>query len=368
MSTSAYIDSLHGIRLQKRVAYEEVAVRKLLRIWLVLLTFVHTFLVGSSAQDKEYLHLVQTIPMPNVKGRIDHMDVDVKGKRLFVAGLENGSLEVVDLQTGKWLKSIPGLKKTQGIAYVPSLNKVFVASGDDGMLRVFRGDTLELLDAIKLDLGPNRVVYDPHAQLLYVGYGGKDAGKDYGEVGIIDAKTDKHLGDIKVEAHPSELLLDQSGKTLFVFVSIANKVQVVDTKKREVVSTWPVSSQRNGDGAVDEKNHRLLIGTRTPSQMIAMDSQTGKEVANLPTVEGMDGVYFDPRLKRIYISGGRDYDVGYVFVYQQKDADHYETSAKIPTKSGAGTSFWSPELNRYYVAAPAHDKEEAAILVFEPEP
>jgi DNA-binding beta-propeller fold protein YncE len=320
------------------------------------------------AQDHAPLRLVQTIPMPNVKGRIDHMDVDVKGKRLFVAGLENGSLEVVDLQTGKWMKSIPGFKKTQGVAYLPSLNKVFVASGDDGMLRVFRGDTLDLLDAIKLDLGPNRVAYDPHSKLLYVGYGGKDAGKDYGEVGIIDAKTDKHLGDVKVEAHPAELLLDESGKTLFVFVSAASKVQVVDTKKREVVSTWPVSSQRNGDGAYDEKTHGLFIGTRTPPRMIVMDSQTGKEVANLPTVEGMDGVYFDPRLKRIYISGGRDYDVGYVFAYQQKDADHYETIGKIPTRSGAGTSFWSPELNRYYVAAPAHDKEDAAILVFEPEP
>jgi len=322
----------------------------------------------AQAQDKEVLHLVQTIPIPNVKGRIDHMDVDVKGKRLFVAGLENGSLEVVDLQAGKWSRSIPGFKKTQGIAYVSTLNKVFVASGDDGMLRVFRGDSLDILDAIKLDLGPNRVAYDPHSQLLYVGYGGKDAGKDYGEVGIIDAKTDKHLGDVKVEAHPSELLLDRSGKTLFVFVSVASKVQVVDTRKRDVVSTWPLSSQRNGDGALDEKKHRLFIGTRTPPQMIVMDTQTGKEVANLPTVEGMDGVYFDPRLKRIYISGGRDYDVGYVFAYQQKDSDHYETVGKIPTKSGAGTSFWCPELNRYYVAAPAHDNEEAAILVFEPQP
>jgi len=306
--------------------------------------------------------------MPNVKGRIDHMDVDVKGSRLFVADLENGSLEVVDLQAGKWLKSIPGLKKTQGVAYVSSLNKVFVASGDDGMLRVFRADTLDLLDAIKLDLGPNRVTYDPHRKLLYVGYGGKDAGKDYGEVGIIDANTDKHVGDVKVEAHPAELLLDESGNTLFVFVSAASKVQVVDTKKREVVSTWPVSSQRNGDGAFDENTHRLFIGTRTPPRMIVMDSQTGKEIANFPTVEGMDGVYFDPRLKRIYISGGRDFDVGYIFAYQQKDADHYETIGKIPTKPGADTSFWSPELNRYYVAAPAEENEGAAILVFEPEP
>src|SRR6266850_7808953 len=119
---------------------------KLFPIWLaeiVLLTGCAQ-LANSQAGGKQALRLVQTIPMPNVKGRIDHMDVDVKGKRLFVAGLENGTVEVLDLQAGKWLKSIPGFLKTQGVAYVPSLNKVFVASGDDGMLRVFRGDTLDL--------------------------------------------------------------------------------------------------------------------------------------------------------------------------------------------------------------------------------
>src|SRR5258705_12769776 len=132
------------------------------------------------AQDAQPLKLVQTIPVPNVKGRIDHMDVDVKGKRLFVAGLENGSLEVVDLRAGKWLKSIPGFKKTQGVAYVGSLNKVFVASGDDGMVRVFRGDTLDLLDSIMLELGPHRGAYHPNSKLLDVGYGGQEARQDGG--------------------------------------------------------------------------------------------------------------------------------------------------------------------------------------------
>jgi WD40 repeat protein len=343
-------------------------VSKALQSQLALLTLFLVPLVGLSAQDKEPLRLVQTIPMPNVKGRIDHMDVDVKGQRLFVAGLENGSVEVIDLRVGKWSKSIPGFRKSQGIAYVASLNKLFVASGDDGMLRIFRGDALELLDAITLDLGANRVAYDPRAKVLYVGYGGKDAGKDSGGVGIIDATTDKRLADIKVDAHPAELLLDKSGKTLFVFIPSSSRVQVVNTKKRKVIFTWPVSSQRNGDGAFDEETRRLFIGTRTPPQMIAMDSGTGKELAKLPTVEGMDGVYFDAAHKRVFVSGGRDNDVGYVFAYQQREADHYETMGKISTAPGAGTSFWSPELNRYYVAAPAHGDEQAAILVFEPQP
>src|ERR1700680_4934390 len=89
------------------------------------------------AQDKEPLHLVQTIPMPNVKGRLDHMDVDVKGKRLFVAGLENGTFEVVDLQAGKWMRTIPGFKKPQGALFVPELNKLFLALGDEGLSRLF---------------------------------------------------------------------------------------------------------------------------------------------------------------------------------------------------------------------------------------
>ncbi len=213
---------------------------------LIKLAFAGVVACGVAAgQEKQPLRLVQAISLPNVKGRIDHMDVEAKGKGLFVAGLENGSLEVVDLKAGKRTKSIPGFQKPQGIAYVESLKKVFVASGDDGMLRVLRADTLDLLDSIKLDLGPNRVVYDPRAALIYVGYGGKDAGKDYGEVGIIDAKTDKHIGDIQVTAHPSELWLDSSARTLYVFVSIASQVQVVDTQKRQVTATWSVSSQRN---------------------------------------------------------------------------------------------------------------------------
>src|ERR1017187_1066760 len=327
----------------------------------------YTGIASSQESGGQPLQFVQTISLPNVKGRLDHMDVDVKGKRLFVAGLENGTFEVLDLQAGKWIRSIPGFKKPQGALYVPELNKLFVASGDDGMLRVFRGDTLELLDSIHLEPGPNRVVYEPKSKLVYVGYGGKDAGKDYGEVGIVDARNDKALGVIRVAAHPSELLLDKAGKRLFVFIFIVNQLQVIDTNKRQVLSTWPVTSQGPGDAAFDEPTSRLLIGTQTPAEMIAMDSRSGKEVAHLPTVEAMDGVYFDAGRKRVYVSGGRELPAGFVYVYQQKDADHYETIGKVPTRAGAGTSFWSPELNRYYVAAPANDKQEAAILVFAPQ-
>jgi DNA-binding beta-propeller fold protein YncE len=322
----------------------------------------------TSAQEKQVLDLVQTISMPGLKGRIDHMDVDVQGQRLFIAGLENGTVEVVDLHSAKWLQSVPGFKKPQGIVYVPGLKKLMVASGDDGMVRVFRGDTLQLLSTIHLDLGANRLVYDSERKLLYVGYGGKDAGKNYGEVAVIDVATDQKVADIQVAAHPSQLLLDSRGQRLFVFVSLLSEVQVVDTASRVVLATRPVSSQRNGDGAIEDGAHRLFLGTHTPPRMIVMDSRTGKEIASLSTVEGMDGVFFDAARRRIYVSGGRENATGNVIIYQQENTEQYQTLATIPTRAGAGTSFWSPELNRYYVAAPSSGQEQAAILVFAPQP
>ena len=98
--------------------------------------------------------------------------------------------------------------------------------------------------------------------------------------------------------------------------------------------------------------------------MIAMDSECGKEIVHLATPEGMDGVFFDPKRKNIYVSGGRELRHGSAFAYRQDDADHYEVIGKVPTGAGAGTSFWSPQLDRYYVAVPSNDQQEAAILVF----
>ena len=63
----------------------------------------------------------------------------------------------------------------------------------------------------------------------------------------------------------------------------------------------------------------------------------------LPGPETMDGVYYDANLKRVYMTGGRWYGTpeaspGWLYVYQQKDADHYEIISKIKTRPGSGTS------------------------------
>ena len=74
------------------------------------------------------LVLEAKIPLGEVRGRIDHLGIDAKRQRLFVAELGNNSLGVVDLAAGQVLRRITGLSEPQGVAYVPFADSVFVAN------------------------------------------------------------------------------------------------------------------------------------------------------------------------------------------------------------------------------------------------
>ena len=147
------------------------------------------------------------------------------------------------------------------------------------------------------------------------------------------------------------------------------KVGVVDREKHEQTAAWPLKGVPGVVAlALDETHHGLSGGSRNPPMLIVLDTESGKQITELDGVEGIDDLWYDAEHNRIYASGGRGAAAGFVYVYQQKDADHYELMAKVPTRANAQTSIWVPQLNRYYVSASANDKENAAILVFEPQP
>jgi WD40 repeat protein len=336
------------------------------RFLLLIMGLVLAPVLSIHGQDKLPLKLVQKIPMPNVKGRLDHFGVDLAGKRLFVAALgdDQNTVEVIDLKSGKWISSIPGQSKPQGLFYSPDFKKLFVANGTDGTCKIFAGDTFKLIESLPIGTDADHVGYDPATKYLYVGFGDAKSGG----LAIIDTHDNKHIGDIKTDARPGGIKIEKKSSQTFVTLTGATHLGVVDLKKREQVASWQTGVAGNVALALDEGHHRLFDGVREPATLIILDTESGKEISRLEGVAGIDDLWHDSAHSRVYASGGRGFDVGYVYTYQQKDADHYELIAKVPTAPGAGTSFWLPELNRFYVAAPANGKEEAAILIFEPQP
>jgi DNA-binding beta-propeller fold protein YncE len=321
------------------------------------------FAVAVSAQTKPPLRLLQTIPLPELKGGdFDHFDVDLSGNRLFLTAEENSAVEVFDIRDNTLIHTIRGVDTPHSLLYLPATNQLWVVDGGDGLIKIFDVNTYAVVETIKLAIGADSTVYDPANHLLYVATGGEDAKMDFSLITIVDTSTRKRVADIKVNSTNIEsMALDKNGGTLFANVRDRSAVAVIDTKKREVTSTWPLGEVHgNTPMAVDEAHRRLFIVGRKPARLVVLDSDSGKIVATLPTAELTDDMLFDRASKRIYVACDE-----VVVVYVQGDADHYKELGRIPTGFRAKTAILVPELRRYFVAAPRHGQKLAEVRVYE---
>jgi DNA-binding beta-propeller fold protein YncE len=327
--------------------------------------FLNVLLIGLAvigldvqAEESPPLRMVQTIPLPNVEGRIDHLAVDLKGQRLFIAALGNNTVEVLDLYAGKRIRSITGFREPQGVAFIPEFNKLFVANGKSGACDAFDGSSFKPIKSIKFSEDADNIRYDTASRRIYVGYGS-------GALGIIDAENGDQLGAIKLDGHPESFQLEKSGPRIFVNIPTAQKIAVVDREKRAVTAAWPTpAAKENFPMALDEEHHRLFVGARKPAKLMVFDTESGKVVTELPSPGDADDIFYDAARRRIYISGGE----GFIGIIQQQDADHYKTLTKIPTVAGARTSLFVPELNRLYLAVPHRGRQRAEVRVYEAQP
>ena len=293
------------------------------------------------AQKSVVLALQKRIPLPQVKGRIDHFGVDVKGQRLFVAAVENHSLEVIDLKSGRRAHTIANLAEPQGVFYDPATNHLFVACGLDGVAKVFDGTTFEVMTTVKFPDDADNIRYDARSKGVIVGYAGakqlRKRQEGTGGLGFIDA-SGKQTGDIAIDAHPESFQLEKWGSRIFVNVPERKEIEVIDASKRSVLGRWPVSAEDNFPMALDEAHHRLLIGVWKPPQLLVFDTNTGRQVASGEIAGKTDDLFYDSARHRVYVLTS----TGYLEVFERKEADHYDRIARYPTPSRSQTGLFVP--------------------------
>jgi DNA-binding beta-propeller fold protein YncE len=331
---------------------------------------------SASGQDSPVLSLKSHIALPNVRGRIDHFSVDVKGQRLFMAGVGNHTLEVMDLQSGKRVRTIPDLAEPQGVYFDAATNRLYVACGLDGVTNIYDGTTFQLVGKVKFPDDADNIRYDTRSKNVIVGYAGaKELRKRVegtGGLGFIDSTTGKQTREIVIDAHPESFRLEQQGTRIFVNVPDKQEIEVIDAMKGTVIARWPVTSSKNNfPMSLDEAHHRLFVGGWTPPRLIVFDTDTGKEVASLelgekgvvkPKIVGItDDLFYDSARSRIYVLNA----LGSIDVFQQKDPDHYGLTASIPTPPDTKTGLFVPEWGKLFVAVIQQGDQSAEVQVYE---
>jgi DNA-binding beta-propeller fold protein YncE len=322
-------------------------------IWRKIASLALTSLccVSVHAQSATRLELKQTIALPGVEGRIDHLAFDATGERLFVCALGNNTVEVLDLRKGERVHSITGLGGPQGVAYLPELDRIFVANDKGGICKIYDAKSYENVGEIDFKDDADNARYDDSSKRLFVGFGS-------GGIGIISAPEGKSIGSIKLSAHPEAFELEKQGHRIFVNVPNARHVAVIDRDKGEVIATWRTDlAFGNFPIALDETNHRLFVGCRLPSKLVVLDTELGKVIAKIDISGDSDDLFYDSKRHRIYAICG----AGKIDIIEQADANTYKALAKIDTADGARTGLFAPERDSLFVAVPHRGSQQAEI-------
>jgi DNA-binding beta-propeller fold protein YncE len=301
------------------------------------------------------LELKQTISLSGVEGRVDHLALDAAGDRLFVCALGNNTAEILDLRKGQRIHSIAGLGSPQGIAYIPELDRLFIANDKGGICKIYDAKSYQNVGEIDFKDDADNVRYDDSSKRVYVGFGS-------GGIGIINAVDGKQVGSIKLAAHPEAFELERQSHRIFVNVPNARHVAAVDRDKGEVIATWRTDlAFGNFPIALDEANHRLFVGCRIPSRLIVLNTESGDVVAKLGISGDSDDVFYDSKRHRLYAICG----AGKIDIIEQTDANNYKAVAKIDTADGARTGLFVPERDSLFVAVPHRGSQSAEIRCYQ---
>src|SRR5262245_7804634 len=302
------------------------------------------------------LRLEYKIPLGEVAGRIDHMAIDLKRQRLFVAELGNNTVGVIDLDARKVLRVITGQKEPQGVAYAAITDTLYVSNAGDGSVRQFQGEQYAPLGSIDLGNDADNIRIDASTNRIFVGFGN-------GALAVIAAESRTKLVAIQLKAHPESFQLDPSSGRIFVNVPKAREIAVVNLAEGKQTASWPVGNDSNFPMAIEQSTQRLLVVFRNPPQLGVFSLRDGAQIAQVRTCGDADDLFVDAKRHRIYVSCGE----GFLDVLETRDSA-YRRVALIPTMVGARTSLFVAEMDRLFLAARAAAGEPAAVWVYRPVP
>lgn len=315
-----------------------ISTRTALRVWLTLslaagVTTI-SIAAGASASNMEVLQHWKL----GGDGGWDYLTMDSAKHRLFISRATR--VDVVSIETGKLIGSIPGTQGVHGIALAHALKRGFTSNGRANSVTAFDLDTLKVIQEAKVSgRNPDAILYEPAGKHVFTFNG---ASKD---VTVLDASSLGVVATIPVPDKPEFAAQDGRGQIFVNIESDPGQMVVIDSKKLTVKSTWPLPGCNSPSGLAIDSAHRRLFSVCDGKVMAVTDAVSGKQVALVPIGEHPDAAGYDAKRGIVYSSNGE----GTLTVVHQDTADRYSVVQTLPTQRGARTMALDEPTGKVYL-------------------
>ena len=284
------------------------------------------------------------------EGGWDALVYDPASKHLFIS--RGTHVIVVDPASGKQVADIPDTSGVHDIALAPDAGKGFITAGKANKAVIFDLKTLKPSGSIDVGQKPDAAVYEPTTHRVFTFNG------DSKDATAIDPKSEKVAGTVALGGNPEFAVADGKGH---VFVNIENTGEIaeIDAAKLVVTNRWLMKGCEEPSGLdMDTAQNVLFSGCRN-KLLFVTDATNGKNLAQLPIGERVDGTGFDPGKGLAFSSNGD----GTLTVIGGK-GKKYQVEQNVTTQRGARTLAVNKDAHEIYVVTsefepPQPDKPDA---------
>jgi YVTN family beta-propeller protein len=286
------------------------------------------------------------------EGGWDYLKTDPSAHLLYVT--HGKTVDVIDMQSGKVVHTIEGLKGTHGVALEGAGKFGYITDGGANEVVVFDRHTFEKVAEIPAGTNPDGVTFDPFTNTVWAFNGrSKDAT-------VIDVAQQKAIGTVSLPGKPEFPQADGQGN---VYDNIEDKSEIVriDAKSQKVTAVWPVAPCDSPSGMAIDPQHHRIFSVCDGKKMAVVDTESGKVVATPEIGDGPDAADYDAKHELAFSSNGE----GTLTVVDAKGSD-YKVLQTLPTQRGARTSSLDPVTGRIYLVTAEFGPQPAAATADNP--
>ncbi len=311
---------------------------------------VFTLVVPSLAQAGA-LTPGQPVELTGTRGKFDFIKIDAIRRRLLACHTQNGSLDVIDLDSSKLIKSI-ATGAAQGVAIDDKKGRYFVSVSKPPKLVIIDAAKLEVTGEVPLPEAADVMAYHAPSNRAFV------CDDEKPEMWVIDPEAKKILTTLTFPGNGMEdLAFNSDGSLLFQNLKDSSQLAKMDVASLKVTGIWPTSpaDKPHGLAMVDGANAVLIAGGT--GKIVLLSLTTGQVLASADIAARVDELAYDPGLRRAYGASG----TGVISVVSV-DQNKLTLVGSISSHAGTHSVAVDPTTHTVWIAYA--DKDKAFVQPF----
>lgn len=255
---------------------------------VVFLLIVSFSVYGVAAK----LRQVALVDLPGSPG---FNQVTMANGQVVITRPGTNTIEIFSPVKRRVVARISQISDPRGVAVDDERGTVYIALAGNSSIAVIDSRSWKVERMIPVQHRPEKLLWVPQRKTLYV------TSMLDRTLSAIDLRTGTETAVLELNALPQDLLYDRARQAVLIALQDLKEVAVIDGANKIAGRFKLVASEPTGL-ALDDERRRLYVAVRYA--VLALNADTGVEVARIPAPGGTDDLVLDPGGNFLYAAAG----------------------------------------------------------------